>query len=190
MDNVQVRKYDDFRELCRDVAELLANDAIVGWFQGRSEFGPRALGNRSILANPCAEHMKDTLNQKIKFREWFRPFAPVVLEECARDYFDLAQPSPHMVIASPVTRTGLPAVTHVDNTARLQTVNHEQNTRLHDLLQAWRDQSGVPVLLNTSLNIKGEPIVESPEDAIDTFKRSELDCLVLGNVVAQRREAT
>lgn len=183
------RRYADFTELCAHVSEFLAEGKIIGWFQGRSEFGPRALGNRSILASPLNEKMKDILNSRIKFREWFRPFAPVVLEEDLGEYFDFSHHSPHMLIVAPVRSREIPAVTHVDGSARIQTVNRPQNDRLYSLLQAWKAKTGVPVLLNTSFNVRGEPIVETPEEALDTLVRSDLDYLVIGNLIIDKKGA-
>ncbi|NOY78452.1 MAG: carbamoyltransferase [Calditrichaeota bacterium] len=169
-------------ELLKQTARLLAEGKIVGWFQGRSEFGPRALGNRSILADPRRAEMKDTINARVKFREAFRPFAPSVLEEKARDYFDLDRPSPFMLLVARVKQPeAIPAVTHVDGTARLQTVSEKQNPRYYRLLQAFENQTGVPVLLNTSFNVRGEPIVDTPKEAFACFMRTGLDALVLGN---------
>jgi carbamoyltransferase len=163
-------------------AAALAQGAVVGWFQGRSEFGPRALGNRSILADPRDPDMKAILNARVKGREAFRPFAPAVIEDAAPDWFELDGPSPMMLRVVPI-RPGrpLPAVTHVDGSARVQTVSRDQNPRFHDLLTAFQKQTGVPVLLNTSFNVAGEPIVESPGDALRTFMASDMDLLVLGD---------
>ena len=170
-------------------ARLLAAEKIVGWFQGRMEFGPRALGNRSILANPCIRDMKDTLNARVKFRESFRPFAPIVIEQRCGDYFDCAYPSPYMLNVYGVRedkRELLPAITHVDGTARVQTVTRDANPELFELLAAFEREAGVPVLLNTSFNVKGEPIVCTPEDAVACFTKTDMDFLVIGrNVVGK-----
>ena len=171
-------------ELIRRTARLLADDKVVGWFQGRMEFGPRALGSRSILANPCNPCMKDLLNAKVKLREEFRPFAPSVLEERASEYFDIDHPSPFMLETAavrPEARGKIPAVTHVDGSARLQTVSRKANPRYHALIEAFADLSGVAVVVNTSFNIRGEPIVESPAQAYSTFKHTGIDALVLGS---------
>jgi carbamoyltransferase len=171
------------------VVSWLAENKVMGWFQGRMEFGPRALGNRSILANPCDPHMKDTLNLKIKKREPFRPFAPIVTEEDASTYFEMDYRSPFMLIAAPVRadkRDMLPAITHIDGTARVQTVSLKTQPRLHRLLKEFEKVSGVPVLLNTSFNQSGEPIVCTPENAIDCFERTKMDCLCLENIVVTR----
>ncbi len=168
--------------LLKRTAHLLAEEKIVGWFQGRSEFGPRALGNRSILADPRRAEMKDVINARVKFREAFRPFAPSVPDEKATDYFDIDRPSPFMLFVTPVKQPEkIPAVTHVDGTARLQTVSKKQNPRYYRLLQAFGDETGVPVLLNTSFNVRGEPIVDTPQEAFACFMRTGLDVLVLGN---------
>lgn len=173
-------------------AAALAAGAVVGWFQGRSEFGPRALGNRSILADPRDPGMKAILNKRVKGREAFRPFAPAVLEDAAPEWFELEGPSPMMLRVVPVRSGGLlPAVTHVDGSARVQTVSRNQNPRFHDLLSAFRDRTGVPVLLNTSLNVAGEPIAETPDDALRTFGASDMDLVVLGNrIVGGQRPPT
>ncbi len=167
-------------------AELLAEGRILGWFQGRMEVGPRALGNRSILADPRSPTMKDTLNHRVKRREAFRPFAPSVLEDHAAAWFADARPSPHMLLVfdvRPERRAEIPAVTHVDGTARVQTVTREANPRYHALLTAFAARTGVPVLLNTSFNVRGEPIVCTPEDAVRCFLGTAMDALVLGDLV-------
>jgi carbamoyltransferase len=166
-------------------AAALASGTIVGWFQGRSEFGPRALGNRSILADPRDPDMQRVLNERVKRREAFRPFAPAVLEDHAAQWFELDGPSPMMLRVVPVRSGRLPAITHVDGSARVQTVNHEQNPRFHGLLAAFHERTGVPVLLNTSFNVAGEPIVESPDDALRTFLSSGIDMLVLGDHIVR-----
>ncbi len=162
---------------------------MIGWFQGRMELGPRALGNRSILCDPRREQMRDILNLKIKRREPFRPFAPAILEEAARDYFASdSQPSPFMLMAREVRREKrgeIPATVHVDGTARLQTVNESQNPRFYRLIREFGRQTGVPVLLNTSFN-ENEPIVCGPQEALDCFLRTKMDVLVLGNSVIRR----
>lgn len=174
-------------------AQRLAEGKIVGWFSGPAEFGPRALGNRSILARPYPAEMKDYLNAHVKFRERFRPYAPAVLAEYAKDYFRIRQESPHMLIATevrPEKRELIPAVVHVDGTCRVQTVTAGLNPRFRRLLEAFYQQTGCPVLLNTSFNIKGEPIVNSPEHAIECFLRTNIDCLVLGDFFCEKRPAT
>ena len=171
-----------------ETAAALAAGAVVGWFQGRSEFGPRALGNRSILADPRHPGMQAILNQRVKGREAFRPFAPAVTEEAAARWFELDGPSPMMLRVVPVrARPSLPAVTHVDGSARVQTVSRDQNPRFHDLLTAFGRRTGVPVLLNTSFNVRGQPIVETPDEAVSTFRDTEIDVLVLGDHVIAKR---
>jgi carbamoyltransferase len=169
-------------DICRDTAKVLSEGAVVGWFQGRSEFGPRALGNRSILADPRTPGMKDHLNARVKHRQPFRPFAPIVLAERAGDIFEDGEESPFMLIAKavrPEWRDKIPAIVHVDGSARLQTVRREHNERLYRLLQEFDALTGVPVLLNTSFNIKGEPIVESPQDALECFLTTGIDYLAI-----------
>jgi carbamoyltransferase len=178
--------------LCRLTAADIAKGRVVGWFQGRMEWGPRALGNRSILCDPRRAEMRDILNLKIKRRESFRPFAPSVIEEAAAEYFDLAQASPFMLMAQKVRaerRCQVPATTHVDGTGRMQTVNERQNPRFYKLLREFGRQTRVPVLLNTSFN-ENEPIVCRPEEALDCFLRTKMDLLVLGNYMIRRDGAT
>lgn len=170
--------------LYKTVAQVLADGKIVGWYQGRMEFGPRALGNRSILADPRRKEMKDIVNARVKFREAFRPFAPIVMEEYAADYFEYSN-SPYMMFTTNVLKVNIPAVTHVDGTARIQTVKRSDNAHIHSLLEAFRQKTGVPVLLNTSFNVMGEPIVCSPEDAIHTFLNSGIDLLVINNYIVR-----
>ena len=168
-------------------ADTLADGGVIGWYQGRVEFGPRALGNRSILADPRRHDMQDILNERIKHREPFRPFAPVILEERTGEYFDKTYPSPFMLLTYnvlPSKRDEIPAPTHVDGTGRLQTVRRDQNERYYDLISAFADRTGVPVLLNTSFN-ENEPICCTPEEAVDTFVRTRMDLLVMGDRVAR-----
>ena len=168
-------------ELLPRVARLIADGAVVGWFQGRTEFGPRALGNRSFLADPRRRDMLELLNDKVKLREWFRPLAPSMLEEAADDIFGRAHRDPYMVTVLPVAesqRSRIPAVVHVDGTARPQTVSRRTNPRYWQLIREFEALTGVPVLLNTSLNVQ-EPIVCSPEDAIRTFRKANFDALVM-----------
>ena len=175
-------------ELIPAAARLIAEGNVIGWFQGRTEFGPRALGNRSILADPRRAEMKDIVNQKVKFREPFRPFAPAVpVEDCSR-FFRLDRPSPFMLMTVPVLSDRLPAVTHVDGSARVQTVDRDQNPLFHELLTSFGKLTGVPVLMNTSLNIKGEPIALTPADAVRCLAGSEMDFLILGNRLLAKRE--
>jgi carbamoyltransferase len=198
-----------YRRLCPGergaaVAELVAGGDVVGLFQGRMEFGPRALGHRSIIGDPRSPEMQSVLNLKIKYRESFRPFAPAVLEERVQDYFDHKGPSPYMLIVADVleerwveadappedlrewvnqVRSDLPAITHVDHSARLQTVDAERNPEFHEVLTAFEALTGCAVLINTSFNVRGEPIVATPEDAYRCFRRTEMDTLVLEDLV-------
>jgi len=170
-------------------AKKLKNKKIVGWFQDGAEFGPRALGNRSILTAPFPKEMKDVLNSRVKFREEFRPFAPAILNEFTQDYFEIAQESPHMLITSKVKTEKIdeiPAVTHIDNSARVQTVKSENNLKFRKLLQSFHKETGCPVLLNTSFNIKGQPIVNSPNDAIDCFLGTNIDVLAIGDFIIEK----
>jgi len=172
----------DQRELVRRTADELAAGKIVGWFQGRTEFGPRALGNRSILADPRRKEMKDVLNRRIKLREPFRPFCPSIHAEAVDEYFETGYPSPFMVQAyriRPSQRSRIPAVTHADGTGRLQTVDRDVNPLYWELIDAFRQVAGVPVLLNTSFN-ENEPIVNTPREALDCFSRTQMDVLALG----------
>jgi carbamoyltransferase len=176
-------------ELCARVAKLIAADMIIGWFQGRMEFGPRALGSRSILANACSPKMKDTLNARVKFREDFRPFAPAVLEEVAATYFMMTDPSPFMLFAPRVReewRSRLPSITHVDGTARVQTVAAGSNPRFHRLIAEFGRLSGIPVVINTSFNIRGEPIVCTPADALKCFLGTDIDFLAIGRFLVTK----
>jgi carbamoyltransferase len=169
-------------------AGLLADGKVVGWYEGGSEIGPRALGHRSILADPRDPGMQARINSTIKFREFFRPLAPAVLSERAVEWFGLSD-SPFMLRAAPVLRPGLPAITHVDGSARLQTVTRADNPAFYHLIRAFEDRTGVPVVLNTSLNTKGEPIAETPEDALRTLLESQLDYLVMPHTIVSRRAA-
>jgi carbamoyltransferase len=179
---------DESKLIARVVERLMAGD-VIGWHQGRFEWGPRALGNRSIIGNPTSEAMKEIVNTKIKFREPFRPFAPSVLSERAGEYFDIEEPDRHyparfMLLVVPVreeAKAKLPAITHVDGTGRLQTVIKEQSPRYHRLIESFGEASGVPVVLNTSFNLRGEPIVNTAANAYHTFMASEMDALVVGN---------
>lgn len=175
------REYDyDGGELIspEEVGEHVANGKIVGWFNGKSESGNRALGNRSILADPRNPNIKDIINSTIKMREDFRPFAPSVLESEYKTYFDTSQPSPYMSRIVPVKKNNIPGVTHIDNTARIQTVNEKQNKDFYKLINGFYQMTGVPMVLNTSFNCK-EPIVETPEQAINTFNNTALDMVVI-----------
>ena len=194
-------EYSSEELLCVAVSDLLVAGKVIGWFQGRSEWGPRALGQRSILANPCLPQMQARVNEKIKFREPFRPFAPAVLSERAHDFFELTDiededpatnPYNYMLAISRV-REGkellLPAITHVDGTARVQCVRAEVNPLFYRLIERFGARTNVPVLLNTSFNLRGEPIVDSPADAINTFEWSGMDVLVLGRAVVLKESS-
>lgn len=178
----------DFAALCRKTAELIAAGNVVGWYQGRMEWGARALGHRSILADPRRKDMRDLINTKIKFREKFRPFAPSILVEALNDYFVDAVPDPFMIQVYPVRpdkREVIPAVTHVDGSGRLQTVDREHCPDYWQLIKAFADVTGVPVLLNTSFN-ENEPIVNRPEEALDCFLRTQMDVLVVNDLIVRR----
>lgn len=193
------------------VAALINEQNVIGWFQGRMEFGPRALGARSILGNATSEKMQETINLKIKFRESFRPFAPSVLKECAKDYFELASESPYMLIVAPVDeairdhvseeenkrfglaklhikRSSIPAVTHVDYSARVQTVEGTWNKRYYELIKRCKEKYDMPVIINTSFNVRGEPIVCTPDEAYLCFMRTNMDYLVMGTYVIKKTE--
>ncbi len=201
--------FENFEELCDYVADLLANGKVVGWFQDRMEWGPRALGNRSILGDARNPEMQKRLNLKIKFRESFRPFAPAVIYEDTQYYFELKNPSPYMLLIADVARqrrnplpdgyhklplrdklyfirSDIPAVTHLDYSARLQTVHEETNPKFYKLLKKFKEKTGYGVIVNTSFNVRGEPIVCSPEDAYRCFMRTDMDYLVLGNFLLEK----
>lgn len=190
-----VAKYSDQVEVVEDTnyltaAKLLAEGKIVGWFHGGSEYGPRSLGHRCILVDPRKAENKDILNARVKHREGFRPFAPSVLLDRANEFFDLDVPSPYMLLVAPVRpekREVLGAVNHVDNTARVQTVTREENGLFYDLIEAFGELTGVPVLLNTSYNVAGEPIVETPDDAIKCYLGTEIDVLILDHILLKKR---
>ena len=196
MEGALVQARLPYRRFDRDdliplVADRLADGAVVGWFQGRMEWGPRALGNRSILAHPGLPDMKDTLNARIKHREWFRPFAPAILVERLEEYFEFDHPSPFMLHVYKIRedkRALLPAVNHVDDTGRLQTVSRTENPLYYDLIKAFGERTGRPILLNTSFN-ENEPIVCTPAEAVDCFLRTAMDLLVLGPLVVDRTAA-
>jgi carbamoyltransferase len=209
----EYRRCDSDAELCDCVADLLASEKVVGWFQGRMEFGPRALGSRSILGDARSADMQSVMNLKIKFRESFRPFAPSVLEERAPDYFEIppGQESPYMLLVAPVQqsqRTGgngqaglrgleklkacrstIPAVTHVDDSARVQTVDRERHGRFRQLLERFYAKTGCPVIINTSFNVRGEPIVCTPEQAYRCFQATHIDALVLERFVLVKQRS-
>ncbi|MGH7851307.1 MAG: carbamoyltransferase family protein [Thermodesulfobacteriota bacterium] len=192
--NIPYEKIEDDRKLIERVVDGLTQGKVIGWHQGRFEWGPRALGNRSIIADPRRADMKDIVNVKIKFREPFRPFAPSVLVERAGDYFALDHPEKHyparfMLYVTDVhenKRDVLPAITHVDGTGRLQTVTKELNPKYYSLIEAFGEATGVPVVLNTSFNLKGEPIVNTPGEAFNSFSKSGMDLLVLGNYIVDK----
>ncbi len=187
--NLQYEYIAEYKELCHIVAQELANSLIIGWFQGRMEFGPRALGNRSILADPRQSYMKNKVNAMIKFRESFRPFAPAVLAEHANGIFECDVESPYMSTTFKLKRNQqeYPAITHVDNTSRIQTASSLQNEKFYELLNAFYELTGCPLLLNTSFNVMGEPIVCSPSDAIRTFTESGIDILVINNFIIRKQ---
>jgi carbamoyltransferase len=200
----------DRESLVPEVAEILSHEKVVGWFQVRMEFGPRALGARSILGDPRSPRMQALMNMKIKFREGFRPFAPSVLRERVADYFELKEESPYMLLVAPVRRerqipmsekeqglwgidklniprSDIPAVTHVDYSARIQTVSREDNPLYYDLLRAFEALTGCGVLVNTSFNVRGEPIVCTPEDAYRCFMRTHIDFLMMGSFLLDKK---
>jgi carbamoyltransferase len=193
------------------VAQIIADGNVVGWFQGRMEFGPRALGNRSILGDARNSEMQRKLNLKIKYRESFRPFAPSVLTEDCKEFFDLEQPSPYMLLVANVQqkhlnripenyyelplmerlyfeRSDIPSVTHIDYSARIQTVHQETNPRFWKLINQFKNLTGYSVIVNTSFNVRGEPIVCTPEDAYRCFMRTEMDYLVIGDFLFDKKE--
>jgi len=204
--NFETIKYED---LINRTAEFLSNEKVVGWFQGRMEFGPRALGARSILGDPRSDKMQQNLNLKVKFRESFRPFAPSILREDLSNWFDINVDSPYMLFVADVTtnkkiemneeqkklfgieklnikRSEIPAVTHVDYSARIQTVSKETNKPYYDLISKFKEKTGCPVIVNTSFNVRGEPIVNTPKDAFNCFMGTELDYLVIGNCILDK----
>jgi len=193
--NIRAEDFCDDEKLIDRVADWLSHGKVAGWFQGKFEWGPRALGHRSIIADPRREEMKDVVNTKIKFREPYRPFAPSVLEDRASEWFDLAQPERHypnrfmlyVVDVKDGAKGKLPAITHVDGSARLQTVRQDTAPLYYRLIEKFGQVTGVPVLLNTSFNLRGEPIVTSPSDALKTFYNSGLDFLVLGNCIVSKQ---
>ena len=207
----QFFRMDDFAALCERTASLLAEGNVIGWFQARMEWGPRALGNRSIIADPRNPEMQRKLNLKIKYREGFRPFAPSVLIEDAQEFFEVGVASPYMLLVADVhdkrrnplpegyhdmtlreklyhLRSDIPSVTHIDYSARLQTVHSETNPRYWQLIYAFKEKTGYGVIVNTSFNVRGEPIVATPEDAYKCFMRTEMDYLVIGNFIFDKKE--
>lgn len=210
-ENISYKKFIDSEELVNKVSDLIAQEKVIGWLEGRMEFGPRALGARSIIADARSKKMQSILNLKIKFRESFRPFAPTVLEEKVSDYFDIDRASPYMLLVASVkkkrcipmledqnflsvkdrvniARSDIPAVTHLDYSARVQTVNKEQNRLFYNLIKKFEQKTGCAVLVNTSFNVRGEPIVCTPEDAYRCFMRTEMDYLVMGNFLLDKNE--
>jgi len=191
---VRYERIEDDERITDLVVDALVRGKVVGWFQGRFEWGPRALGNRSILADPRRVEMRDIVNLKIKFREPFRPFAPVVLEERTGEYFDLCEPARHyparyMLLVAPIPEDKqaiIPAVTHVNGTGRLQTIRREWNPQYYRVVEKFGEATGVPVLLNTSFNLRGEPIVNTPQNALNTFSSSGIDMLVLDHFIARK----
>tara|TARA_Y100000768_G_scaffold135795_1_gene101085 strand:+ start:47 stop:1882 length:1836 start_codon:yes stop_codon:yes gene_type:complete len=201
----------NYEDLINKTSEILSNQKAIGWFQGRMEFGPRALGGRSILGDPRSENMQKNLNLKVKFRESFRPFAPSVLREDLSQWFDMNVDSPYMLLVADIKsekkikmtddqkklfgidklnikRSGIPAVTHVDYSARIQTVDKDTNRRYYDLISKFKQKTGCPVIVNTSFNVRGEPIVNTPKDAFNCFMGTDLDCLVIGNCILHKKE--
>jgi carbamoyltransferase len=206
---IRANRFGDVEALTDRVAEVLQEDAVVGWFQGRMEFGPRALGARSIIGDARSRQMQTTMNLKIKFRESFRPFAPSVLRERVAEWFEMDVDSPYMLLVAPVhpsrrlavvadgatgldklkqIRSTIPAVTHVDSSARVQTVHREHNPVYHRLIEKFHEKTGCPVIVNTSFNVRGEPIVCTPADAYRCFCRTHMDYLVLGSYVIDKKE--
>jgi len=209
--DAKYKKFSDFGGLCEKTADLLNNDTVIGWFQGRMEFGPRALGNRSILGDPRCPEMQKKLNLKIKYREGFRPFAPSVLEEDISTFFDIDTISPYMLLVAPVLesrrtklpdkyeelplyerlyflRSDVPSITHIDFSARIQSVSRETNPKYWQLINTFKQKTGYGIVVNTSFNVRGEPIVCSPDDAYRCFMRTEMDYLVMGNYLFDKKE--
>jgi carbamoyltransferase len=189
-DDLIVQRMQGLDELCARVTGLLCETKVVALYRGRSEFGPRALGHRSILGDPRYAHVRDWINARVKEREWFRPLAPIVLLERAEEFFDIQRPSPFMQFAAPVRPEAakrIPAVTHVDCTARLQTVSEQDDAFLRALLKAFEARTGIPVLLNTSFNRKEEPIVETPAEALESFRRTPMHALAMPPYLVRKR---
>ena len=184
-ENIQYEKLED--KLLSNTAQLIADGNIVGWYQGKMEWGPRALGSRSILADPRKAEMKDILNEKIKHRESFRPFAPSIMEEYVAEYFDIDRISPYMLFVAPVKKPAIiPAVTHVDGTGRLQSVNRNANPLYYQLINEFYKITGVPVIINTSMNVMGEPIVNTPKQAYQMILKTDMDILIMGNYLVKK----
>ncbi len=180
----------DREALLRRAVGLLEAGKVVGWHHGRMEWGPRALGHRSILGDPRVPDMRDVINRKIKMREGFRPFAPSVLADKANEWFEMDCDSPYMLLVAPVRagKTPLPSITHVDNSARVQTISREQDALYYDLIAGFGERTGVPVLINTSMNVRGEPMVCTADDAYRCFMRTGMDALVIGSFVLLKEE--
>jgi carbamoyltransferase len=189
---IEIEKFDDLNKLYDKMADVISQGYITSWFQGRSEFGPRALGNRSIIADPRRHDMKDILNSRVKFRESFRPFTPSVLAERSNEFFELDIESPFMLLA-PYVKPGkgdlVPAITHADNTARVQTVTRDVNERYYDLISAFERKTGIPMVLDTSFNVADEPIVETPEDAIKCFLSTDIDFLAVDRFFFKKKKS-
>ena len=185
-EKIQYQKLDK-TSLLEKTANLISEGNIVGWYQGKMEWGPRALGNRSILADPRNADMKNILNEKIKHRESFRPFAPSILEEFSSEYFDIDIPSPYMLMVAKVKKPeNIPAVTHVDGTGRLQTVSKDSNPLYYELINQFYKVTGIPVIINTSMNVMGEPIVNTPEQAYSMIIKTDMDYLMMGNYMISK----
>jgi carbamoyltransferase len=183
---IRFKKAADETAVCREAAELLAEGNIIGWVQGRAEFGPRALGNRSILTDPRPADMKDKINKRVKFREVYRPLAPSILHEFGDEYFEDYQESPYMertLVFRKEVRDKVPAVVHENGTGRLQTVKAEWNPLYHRLIRSFYEKTGIPLVLNTSFNVMGKPIMHSVEDAITVLYTTGLDYLIIGNYI-------
>jgi len=209
--NANYKYFEDFNELIKLVASKISEGNVVGWFQGRMEYGPRALGNRSILGDARNPEMQKKMNLKIKYREGFRPFAPTVLEEDIQKFFVLDKPSPYMLLVIPVKsdrlkplpknyhkmnlydrlyhlRSDVPAITHIDYSARIQSVNKNTNPKYWNLINEFKNQTGYGVIVNTSFNVRGEPIVCTPDDGFRCFMRTEMDYLVIGNYLFDKKQ--
>jgi carbamoyltransferase len=207
---IPYKKLSD-KEIPEKIADLIADQKVIGWFQGRMEFGPRALGNRSIIGDARSQKMQETMNLKIKFRESFRPFAPSVLQERVSDFFEIDVESPYMLLVAPVkkeicremspeeqkrfgldklhvVRSSVPAITHVDYSARVQTVDRDTNPLYYEMIKTFGEKYGCPVIINTSFNVRGEPIVCTPEDAYRCFMRTNMDYLIMGNLLVEKKD--
>jgi carbamoyltransferase len=181
------------KNISAETAKLIADGNIIGWFQGGGEYGPRALGNRSILCNAAVKDMKDVLNNRVKHRESWRPFAAAILRERMHEYFELEEESPFMLLVAPVKKekqSEVPSIVHIDGTCRVQSVTREANGRYYDLIQEFANITGIPLILNTSFNLGGDPIVETPDDTIRCFLATHMDYLVLEDYLIQKRQPT